>query len=141
MRPQRPSLGWWKRQQEDVDINDFEQGRKVAIALFRENTRSLDTLGNLLTNRWFSKSEDIRLWEKRNTYVPEPPVFQAGENPHGFPCSDPWCERCDAGIKRLLRDCGVLPKGKPDIGYVAMGRAMVRQGVSRVRHRMDESDR
>ena len=106
MRPQRPSLGWWKRQQEDVDINDFEQGRKVAIALFRENTRSMETLGNLLINREFSGRDDVQLWEKRNAYVPTPyePVHLVE---HGLECP---CDGCVNEVLRASWDIIGLPR-------------------------------
>ena len=129
-----------RRQLERTDLlTDIEQGRKVEIALFRENTRSMDTLANLLFNRWFSKTEDIRLWEKRQDHVPEP-VSQAGENPHRFPCEDPFCWRCEAGVKRLLRDCDLLPTGQPD-RYAYTADAFVDGTKVAVRYRRDESDR
>ena len=91
-------------------LTEIEQGRKVEIALFRENTRSMDTLGNLLFNRWFSKTEDIRLWEKRRAYAERDrwtyPRSHLVE--HGPECP---CDGCLDAVKRLLIDCGVLPGG------------------------------
>ena len=121
-------------------LTDIEQGRKVEIALFRENTRSMDTLGDLLTHRWFSKTEDIRLWQKHQDHVPGPPVFQAGENPHRFPCEDPFCWRCEAGVKRLLRDCDLLPTGSYYMAGFSIEPKSQRLRVP-TRYRRDESDR
>jgi len=103
-----------RRQLERTDLlTEIEQGRKVEVALFRENTRSMDTLTNLLENRVFSKREDVRRWERWNEYVPlvSTPELRSYWVQHGPECP---CDGCLEGHKRLLIDVGVLPKGRPE---------------------------
>jgi len=127
-----------RRQLERTDLlTEIESGRRVEVALFQENTRSLNTLTNLLDSRVFSQREDVRKWEKRHAYVPKRDITEAGPNGHGWYC---FCRRCEAGIKRLLRDCGVLPKGEPDRARVTAEPVLERLRVP-MRYRRDESDK
>ena len=87
-------------------LTEIEQGRKVEIALFRENTRNTDTLGDLLTHRWFSKTEDIRLWEKRQAYVKQDhECVHLVE--HGAECP---CDGCTETVLHMAWDIIGLPR-------------------------------
>jgi len=121
-------------------LTEIEQGRKVEQELFQENTRGMNTLGNLLFSRWWSKTEAIRKWQARQDYVPGPPIREAGPNPHQFPCEDPFCWRCEAGVKRLLRDCDLLPVGEPDRAHLSVEPLIGRLKIP-TRYRRDESDK
>jgi len=101
-----------RRQLERTDLlTEIEQGRKVEVELFRENTRSIDTLTNLLENRVFGKRQEVRKWERWNEYVPlvSTKEMRSYWVRHGWDCP---CDGCLEATKRLLIDCGVLPRGK-----------------------------
>ena len=130
-----------RRQFEREDfLTTLEQGRKVERALFRENTRGMNTMRDLFWQRQFKQQEDVRIWERWNAYVAGPEIRPAGPNPHQWPCDDPLCDRCDAAEKHLLRDLDLLPKGKKDwLDYAAEEVAERLFGLTR--YRRDESDR
>jgi len=92
-------------------LTEIEQGRKVEIELFQENHRSMNTLANLLWSRDFSKKKDVRFWERWNEYVPliSTSALRSSWVRHGIDCP---CDGCLDATKRLLIDCGVLPKGR-----------------------------
>lgn len=77
------------------------------------------------------------------------PVARAPEASHRPPEPDPHpehgvlcdCPDCDEAVKRLLRDCGILPKGQPDrLDLVTDPLAWFKLKAP-LRHRRDESDR
>jgi len=87
-------------------LTEIEQGRKVEQELFRENTRSMNTLTNLLTNRVFSKREDVRFWERRNAYVKRDyGCVHLVE--HGPECP---CDGCTAAVLHMAWDIIGLPR-------------------------------
>ena len=106
-----------KYQLERADlITTIEQGRRVETELFAENSRGLRTMGELLKARLFGSTQ----WaiDLRDRML----KFQGGgansgsaaralpPEPHQWPCGDPYCQPCEDAVKRLLRDCGVLPR-------------------------------
>ena len=130
-----------RRQFEREDFTTtLEQGRKVERALFRENTRGMNTMRDLFWQRQFKQQEDIRIWERWNAYIAGPEITPTGPNPHQWPCDDPLCDRCDAAEKHLLRDLGLLPRGKPDRASYVSVRLTPHLSVP-VLYRRDESDR
>ncbi len=123
------------------ELTLLEQGKKVEREQFIENSYNpLSTMPQMLKQRVFSKTEAVRLWEKRQrvlggggplhsggtrSRLPEhDPVLAAdaavilGRSPtdyaqHGIECP---CDACLAAVKRLLIACGVLPRGKRLMG-------------------------
>ena len=100
------------------ELTLLEQGKKVEREQFIENSYNpMTTMPQMLKQRVFSKAEDVRRWERRRAIAADPfnvtgiqDEYRAGPNPHRWPCEDPACRRCDDAVKRLLRDCGVLPR-------------------------------
>jgi len=140
------SLSRYQLERADL-LTTIEQGRRVEIDLFQENSRGIRSMGELLKARMFGATEYAISLRKRMTNfqggVNRTPAPQAGDRPpepHQWPCEDPWCDPCDAATKRLLRDLNILPKGKPDrASYTAdpiTGRLKVPS-----RYRKDESDK
>jgi len=80
---------------------------RVATALFRENTRSINTLTNLLENRVFSKREDVRFWEKRNASRPAEPLTPYLPVEHGAECP---CDGCTEAVLHMAWDIIGLPR-------------------------------
>jgi hypothetical protein len=112
-----------KYQLERADLTvTIEQGRRVENELFAENSRGLQTMGELLKARMFGATEyAINLRKRMTNYVrgedspqrSDPTVIaEAPPEPHSWPCDDPFCQPCEDGVKRLLRDVGVIPQGK-----------------------------
>jgi len=130
------SLSRYQLERGDLTVI-LEQGRRVEGDLYAENHRTMQTMGELLKARMFGATEYALSLRKRMTYhaqrgggtgqskdtalsgtghprsdnavsAPPPP------EPHQFPCEDPYCDPCNEAIKRLFRDCGLLPSGKPD---------------------------
>jgi hypothetical protein len=111
---------WWGRQLQREDLlTTLEQGRRVEVELFQEKHRGLRTMGELLKARVFGATEWAINLRKRMT------KFQGGggsgatspasrgdrpPEPHQWPCDDPFCQPCEDGVKRLLRDVGVIPR-------------------------------
>ena len=141
-----------KYQLERADLTvTIEQGRRVEGELFAENSRGLRTMGELLKARMFGATEyAINLRKRMTKFQGGAPGSAAGTpvvptnrqfppEPHQFPCEDPYCDRCNNAIKRLFRDVGLLPSGKPDRDLTDepfTGRLKVP-----TRYRRDESDR
>jgi hypothetical protein len=110
---------WWGRQLQREDlITTLEQGRRVEVELFQEKHRGLRTMGELLKARMFGATEwAINLRKRMTNYVqgdrPRQDVVAGSPGspePHSWPCDDPFCQPCEDGVKRLLRDVGVLPR-------------------------------
>jgi hypothetical protein len=129
---------WWGRQLQREDlITTLEQGRRVEVELFQEKHRGLRTMGELLKSRMFGATEWAISLRKRMTKFQggvedlrssrpdtpsRPSVGHLGSSgyikmlpnrppePHSWPCDDPFCQPCEDGVKRLLRDVGVLPR-------------------------------
>jgi hypothetical protein len=114
---------WWGRQLQREDlITTLEQGRRVEIELFQEKHRGLRTMGELLKARMFGATEwaiNLRLrmtkFQGGGTYAQaahevSPRTGYRPPEPHSWPCDDPFCQPCEDGVKRLLRDVGVLPR-------------------------------
>jgi hypothetical protein len=108
-----------KYQLERADLTvTIEQGRRVEGELFAENHRNLQTMGELLKARMFGATEYAINLRKRMTKFQGgrgntgPGPLQATSPPesHSWPCDDPFCQPCEDGVKRLLRDVGVLPR-------------------------------
>ena len=81
------------------------------------------TLGDVFKGRDRVGFLEGRRWERRHRYVQggglgrgglQPTTKAHPPEPHKFPCEDPYCDRCNEAIKRLFRDVGLLPSGKPD---------------------------
>jgi hypothetical protein len=120
--------GLSKYQLERADLlTTIEQGRRVETELFAENSRGLRTMGELLKARLFGSTQwAINLRKRMTNYVqggrgmvsgesPERSLSKSHETPrppepHQWPCGDPYCQPCDDAVKRLLRDCGILPR-------------------------------
>ena len=119
-----------------------ELGRRVERGLFRENTRGMNTMRDLFWQRQFKQQEEVRTWERWNAHrhATEPAYAlgwrKAGPNPHGIECP---CDRCHQGVLRLLRDCGVLPRGEPE--WTGFDVYPDEQPFVPTRYRRDESDR
>jgi hypothetical protein len=130
---------WWGRQLQREDlITTLEQGRRVEIELFQEKHRGLRTMGELLKARIFGATEwAISLRKRMTNYLDragegrgssvtaadEHPSSEMGgrgiethsrpdpaAGPHSWPCDDPFCQPCEDGVKRLLRDVGIIPR-------------------------------
>ena len=136
-----------KYQLERTDLTVMiEQGRRVEGDLFAENHRNLQTMGELLKARMFGSTEyAIGLRKRMYAYesgVGRPPEPYPDPHPeHGVLCD---CDDCDEAVKRLLRDCGVLPKGRSDRDVMTLAEEIeARAGRLKVplRYRRDESDR
>ena len=154
-----------KYQLERTDLTVMlEQGRRVEGELFAENHRSLQTMGELLKARMFGSTEyAIGLRKRMVKYAsgkgaassagrvlrPEAPrtgsrePFPDPHPEHGVLCD---CPDCDEAVKRLLRDCGILPKGKDlnaaDWDWAVSGGAVTfRRHRTEPRYQRDESDR
>ena len=141
-------MGLSRYQLERTDLTTIiEQGRRVEGDLYAENHRSMQTMGELLKARMFGSTEyAIGLRKRMTNYVQggrsksqvtglAPPELDPHPE-HGVLCD---CQDCDEAVKRLLRDCGVLPKG----GYHRLELVRERiEGRLRVatRYRKDESD-
>ena len=93
-------------------LTTIEQGRRVEIDLFQENNRNMQTMGELLKARVFGSTQwAVNLRKRMNDYVRwgPTPVTPGKGIPwvrHGIECP---CDDCDEAVKRLLKDCGVLP--------------------------------
>jgi hypothetical protein len=118
------SLSRYQLERTDLTVM-LEQGRRVEGDLYAENHRTMQTMGELLKARMFGATEYALSLRKRMTnYVQGDGVLRSGvaahpsfsppPEPHKFPCQDPYCDRCNEAIKRLFRDIGLLPSGKPD---------------------------
>lgn len=141
-------MGLSKYQLERVDLLvEIEQGRRVEGELFRESHRKMETMGELLKARMFGSTEYAIGLRKRmtdyNTYNAKdkvPPIRNEYPDPHpehGVLCD---CPDCDEAVKRLLRDCGILPKGLLD--YKALTAEPITGRIKvPTRYRRDESDR
>ena len=140
-----------KYQLERADLTTtIEQGRRVEGELFAENHRSMQTMGELLKARMFGSTEyAIGLRKRMTNYVQggevsgdAPLTVPPEPDPHGFPCQDPYCNRCNDAIKKIFRDCGLLPSGQPDPEWKDLTDEPF-SGRLRVptRYRRDESDR
>lgn len=106
-----------RRQTERADLTvTIEQGRRVEGELFAENTRGIRTMGELFRARMFGATNYAISQRKRMMAYVEggPTLAERHPDPHpehGVLCD---CYDCDEAVKRLLRDCGVLPrKGGP----------------------------
>lgn len=89
------------------ELTLLEQGKAVEREQFIESTYNpLSTMPQMLRQRVFSKSQDVRRWEKQDDYAAIAQTTLAGPNPHGIECP---CDSCQAAVKRLLIDVGVLP--------------------------------
>ena len=133
----------------------LEQGRRVEGELFAENHRNLQTMGELLKARMFGSTEYAIGLRKRMTNYVQGGETKSGETAdnssryrppepdphpeHGVLCD---CDDCDEAVKRLLRDCGILPKGSRDWGAFTVERAHA-TGRVRIpaRYLRDESDK
>jgi hypothetical protein len=113
--------GLSKYQLERADLTvTIEQGRRVENELFAENSRGLRTMGELLKARLFGSTQwAIDLRKRMTNYVQGGSaaqgvaplsVISSPPEPHSWPCDDPFCQPCEDGVKRLLRDVGVLPR-------------------------------
>jgi hypothetical protein len=115
------SLSRFQLERADL-ITTIEQGRRVEQEQFQENTRGMRTMGELLKARLFGSTQwAIDLRRRMTNYVQGggevkgvPRLASPPPEPHKFPCQDPYCDRCNEAIKRLFRDIGLLPSGKPD---------------------------
>ena len=109
-----------KYQLERADLTvTIEQGRRVEGDLFAENSRGLQTMGELLKARMFGATEyAIQLRKRMTNYVQGGGASAHGAigtrtrlpEPHSWPCDDPFCQPCEDAVKRLLRDVGVTPR-------------------------------
>ena len=113
-----------RHQLERADLlTTIEQGRRVEVELFQENSRGIRTMGELLKARVFGSTPWAQSLRKRMTnYVRGGGVAHSSAgatarvgghrspDPHPWPCEDPYCQSCDDAMKRLLKDCGVLPR-------------------------------
>ena len=107
------SLSKYQLERGDLTVT-IEQGRRVENELFAENSRGLRTMGELLKARMFGATEyAIQLRKRMTDYVrwslPQDtqPIKGVPWVKHGIDCP---CDDCDEAVKRLLRDCGVLPR-------------------------------
>jgi hypothetical protein len=138
------SLSKYQLERADLTVT-IEQGRRVEGELFAENSRGLQTMGELLKARMFGATEyAINLRKRMTNYVaqPAPGSSQSEQRPtrgvdrssgqspagdggilietgsaaspipasHSWPCDDPFCQPCEDGVKRPLRDVGVIPR-------------------------------
>ena len=139
-----------KYQLERADITELEQGRRVWIEQDREDHRKMRTMGDLLQGRVYAATEYWEGLRKRMTEFqgggsmsgagyPQPAAVPLDPHPeHGVLCD---CDDCDEAVKRLLRDCGILPKGSRDWGAFTVERAHATGRVRLpARYRRDESD-
>ena len=107
------SYGLNRRQLDRTDLaTEIESGRRVETAQFEDNSRnSLRTMGELLNQRYFNgRVRELRTQRWEAYHEANKPVPYVDHNPrHG-----PWCpcDACTDAVKRLLRDVGVLPRGK-----------------------------
>ena len=94
----------------------FEQDRRVEFSLWDENERIARDpwaviprdLADLLKYRSRLGRKYAERWAYKQQR--EEPIAYADEMPHhGVLCD---CDTCDEAVKKLLRACGVLPKGR-----------------------------
>jgi hypothetical protein len=134
------SLSRYQLERADLTTT-IEQGRRVEIDLFQENSRGMRTMGELLKARMFGATEYALSLRKRmmdyQHQQPGPVIVAAKQVKHGIECP---CDDCDLAVKRLLRDCGVLPKGKPNWASFTVEPESERLKMP-ARYRKDESDR
>lgn len=91
-------------------ITLVEQRPWIAAELRDENNRNrMTTLGDVLRGRREISRRQVVRWERRHKYMPQPPRYVDPHPEHGVLCD---CDDCNEAVKRLLIDCGVLPKGK-----------------------------
>jgi len=104
------SLSRYQLERTDL-IVEIEQGRKVEREQFAENHLSMRTMGELLWQRNFNQREAVLAQQRRDEYVPliSTPEMRSAWVRHGIECP---CDGCLEAVKRLLIDCGVLPRGK-----------------------------
>jgi predicted nucleic acid-binding Zn ribbon protein len=112
----RMSLSKYQLERADLTVT-IEQGRRVENELFAENSRGLRTMGELLKARVFGSTQwAIDLRKRMTAYSPAyfserdiqgPQISYEPHPQHGVMCE---CDDCEAAIKRLLKDVGVLPK-------------------------------
>ena len=92
----------------------FESGRRVEFALYDENERIAkdpwavwpNDLALLLKQRRTIGTKKVERWTYRQQR--EEPEHYSETIKHGISCP---CDACDEAVKKLLRACGVLPKG------------------------------
>ena len=103
------SLSRYQLERADL-ITVIEQGRRVEREQFQENTRNpLSTMGELFRQRRF-EARNAALREQRRQLHQAGKVIQAATFvEHGVMC---LCDDCEAAVKRLLQDVGVLPNRK-----------------------------
>ena len=76
------------------ELTLLEQGKKVEREQFIENSYNpLTTMPQMLKQRVFSKTEDVRRWEKRSAYVPRPEPRTHADYMvrHGWACGCDYC--------------------------------------------------
>lgn len=92
------------------ELTLLEQGKAVEREQFIENSYNpMTTMTQMLRQRVFSKSEDVRKWEQRKAHRPRTIAWSVVPVEHGIECP---CDACLDAVKRLLIACGVLPRGR-----------------------------
>ncbi|HKN43999.1 MAG TPA: hypothetical protein VJW23_08740 [Propionibacteriaceae bacterium] len=106
------SLSRYQLERTDL-ITTIEQGRRVEQEQYQENQRNpLSTLTTLLEQRRFGGRRSILREQRRHEYEKQKrdeEDLRGSIVRHGLMCP---CDDCDEAVKRLLRDCGVLPRGR-----------------------------
>ena len=96
------------------ELTRLEQGNTVEREQWVENSRNpLSTMTDMLQQRYFSGRVAVLRWKRRNDYAQQDRenkfLTDPGMVQHGVWCP---CDGCEDAVKRLLRDCGVLPKAR-----------------------------